>query len=226
MSSTAVIPGYNEVDTIESVIRDVKKYVNQIIYVDDGSTDGTASEAKSIDNEIRVIKVKENRGKGFAMRQGFKKAMDLDYDKVVTIDSDGQHRAKNIPKMLDLLDEYDMVIGNRYGRRHYTVPRNVMGNFGLNFLTNLFSYGPQGFLRNEWVEDTQSGLRAINVEALKKMNLISNEYQIESEMIYEAAKHGLKIEEIPVFVPIRVEGTQIMDGINNFLMVFKKRFNL
>lgn len=224
MKTVAVIPGYNEADTVEAVIEDVNRYVDQIIYVDDGSTDNTACKAR--DSGAKVVRVKKNMGKGFALRLGFKKALELDYDKIITIDSDGQHRAKNIPRMLELLDGCDMVIGNRYGRRNYTVPRNVMGNFGLNFLTNLLSYGPQGLLRNDWVEDTQSGLRAINAESLEKMHLISNEYEIESEMIYEAAKHDLKIEEIPVFVPIRVEGTQIMDGVNNFLMVLKKRFNL
>jgi hypothetical protein len=101
-----------------------------------------------------------------------------------------------------------------------------MGNFGLNFITNFLSYGPQGLLRHQWLGDTQSGFRAFEAEALRKMDLESREYGIESEEVYEAAINNLKVEEIPIRIPIRVRGVGIRDGINNALIVFKKRFNL
>ncbi len=224
MSTAAVIPGYNEEESIGFVIKETEKYVDEVIYVDDGSTDGTVKIAEDLGTT--VITYGENVGKGYALRTGFQAALDRNHDIIVTLDSDGQHDPAYIPNFLQAIKEADMVLGSRYAGRPYTIPRNVLGNFGLNFITNILSYGPQGFFRGQWLKDTQTGFRAFTHEALQKMNLEANEYAIESEMIYEAAKNKLKIVEIPVRVAIRVRGVGIMDGIKNGLHVFKRRFGL
>ncbi len=224
MSTAAVIPGYNEQETIGFVIKETKKYVDEVIYVDDGSTDDTVKIAEELGTT--TITYGENVGKGYALRTGFQAALDRNHDIIVTLDSDGQHDPAYIPNFLEKIKEGDMVLGSRYAGRPYTIPRNVLGNFGLNFVTNILSYGPQGFLRGQWLKDTQTGYRAFTREALEKMNLEATEYAIESEMIYEAARNNLTVKEIPVRVAIRVRGVGIMDGIKNGLHVFKRRFGL
>ncbi|MFP4634102.1 MAG: glycosyltransferase family 2 protein [Candidatus Aenigmatarchaeota archaeon] len=224
MSTAAVIPGYNEEETIGFVIRQTEKYVDEVIYVDDGSTDDTVEIAKKLGTT--VITYGQNMGKGYALRVGFNAALEKDHDVIVTLDSDGQHDPAHIPNFLEKIKDADIVIGSRYSGHHYTIPRNVLGNFGLNFITNILSYGPQGFFRGQWLKDTQTGYRAFTHEALQKMNLKATEYAIESEMVYEAARNDLTVKEIPVRVAIRVRGVGIMDGIHNGLHVFKRRFGL
>ncbi|MFP4046086.1 MAG: glycosyltransferase family 2 protein [Candidatus Aenigmatarchaeota archaeon] len=224
MSVAAVIPGYNEEDAIGEVIEDTKEYVDEVIYVDDGSTDRTMEIAR--DRDAHVVSYGENVGKGFALRMGFKVALKRNHDSIVVLDSDGQHDPRYIPHLLEALDDSDIVIGSRYAGRFYTIPRNVLGNFGLNFITNLLSYGPQGLLRHQWLGDTQSGLRAFTRKALETMNLEAREYAIESEVIYEAAVNNLKVKEIPIKVAVRVRGITIRDGLKNGLWIFKKRFKL
>lgn len=224
MSTAAVIPGYNEEDTIKEVVSETKEYVDKVFYVDDGSEDKSKKQAEEAGAE--VLSYGKNIGKGFALRYGFNKALEEDYEKVVVLDSDGQHDPRYIPRLLDALQDADMVIGSRYEGRFYTVPRNVLGNFGLNFITNFLSYGPQGLLKHKWLGDTQSGLRAFTKEALKRMELEAREYAVESEMVYEAARNKITVEEVPIKIASRVRGVTIKDGIRNGLWVFKRRFHL
>lgn len=224
MHAIAVIPGYNVEDTVGNVVRDTKKYVDMVIYVDDGSTDKSAEMAEKAGAE--VVKLYFNHGKGFALRTGIYIALERGTDIVVTLDSDGQHYPRDIPRFLDKIREVDVVNGSRYGGRFYTFPRNIIGNFGLNFITNFFSYGPLNLLRQRWLGDTQSGYRAFKSEALRKMNLRAKRYEIEGEMIFEIAINNLKVKEIPIVTKAKIKGVTIRDGINNARFLFKKRFRL
>jgi len=221
----AVIPGYNVEKSVGKVVKETKKYVDEVLFVDDGSSDRSAKIAKK--TGALIIKYKPNMGKGHALRIGFKYAIKLGADVVITLDSDGQHYPKYIPEFLKTLKRgYDVVIGSRYAGRFYTFPRNVIGNFGLNFITNLFSFGPDGLLKHQWLGDTQSGYRAFRVDALKKMNLISNRYEIEGEVVFEIAKNNLKVKEIPIVTKAKIKGVTIMDGLNNAKLLFKKKLKL
>jgi len=220
----AVIPGYNVEKTVGKVVKETKKYVDEVIYVDDGSFDKSSKIAKKMG--ALIVKYKPNMGKGYALRTGFKYAIELGADVIITLDSDGQHYPKYIPQFLKTLKKYDVVIGSRYAGRFYTFPRNVIGNFGLNFITNFLSYGPQNLFRHKWLGDTQSGYRAFKIEALKKMNLKSKRYEIEGEITFEIAKNKLKVKEISIITKARIKGVTIMDGINNAKFLFKKRFKL
>lgn len=221
----AVIPGYNVENTVRKVVEETKKYVDEVIFVDDGSRDRSSEEAKK--GGATVIRLPENQGKGFALRTGIKAAIEKGADVIVTLDSDGQHYPKDIPRFLETLSKgYDVVIGSRYAGRFYTFPRNVIGNFGLNFITNMFSYGPANLFRHKWLGDTQSGYRAFKAEALKKMNLEAKRYEIEGEMVFEIAKNNLKVKEIPIVTKAKIKGVTVMDGIHNAKFLFKKRFKL
>lgn len=225
MHTIAVIPGYNVEKTVGPVVKETRKYVDEVFYVDDGSGDRSVEMAEK--SGAKVIKLYANHGKGFALRTGIYLALENGTDVVVTLDSDGQHYPNDIPKFLEKIKEgYDVVIGSRYEGKFYTFPRNVLGNFGLNFLTNFFSYGPQNLPRHKWLGDTQSGFRAFKAEALKKMNLSAKRYEIEGEMVFEIAINNLRVKEIPIVTKPKIRGVGIRDGIDNAKFLFKKRFKL
>jgi len=217
----AIIPGYNVEKTVGNVVKETKKYVDEVIYIDDGSFDDSREVANK--NGALVIRYEPNMGKGFALRVGIKMAIMVGADIIITLDSDGQHYPEYIPEFLKAIEEgYDVVIGSRYAGRFYTFPKNVIGNYILNFITNMISFGPLNFLRHRWLGDTQSGYRAFRSEALKKMNLISNRYEIEGELTFEIAKNKLKVKEIPIVTKARIKGVTVIDGINNARFLFKK----
>src|SRR5689334_16812154 len=94
-----LIPTYNNEQTLPRVITAVQQYTNRILVVNDGSTDNTESVLKNFPG-VHVIAFPRNRGKGLALRMGFKEAVKLGYENVITIDSDGQHYAEDIPSFL------------------------------------------------------------------------------------------------------------------------------
>lgn len=220
----AVIPGLNVERTVGRVTGETKRYVDEVIFVDDGSTDKSGEVARRAG--ARVIRLKSNRGKGFALRTGFKIALREGADVIVTLDSDGQHHPRYITKFLKAIEDADAVIGSRYAGRFYTFPRNVIGNFGLNFITNVFAYGPKGLLQHVWKGDTQSGFRAFRREALEAMNLQADRYAIESEVVVEAARNNLKVVEIPITTKGKIRGVTIRDGLRIGVFLFKKTFRL
>src|SRR5258706_4652100 len=109
----AVIPCFNEQATIASVAQLVRPQVCHVIVIDDGSTDGSATEAKSSGAE--VIRHESNQGKGQALRTGMIRARDLNFEWVLTVDADGQHAADDIPKFFDCVHKTaaKLVVGNR-----------------------------------------------------------------------------------------------------------------
>lgn len=215
--AVAVIPAFNEQDRISDVVRRTKKYVNYVIVVDDGSTDKTSQAAKS--SGARVISYKENKGKGFALRLGFEEAFKLNPDYIITLDADGQHDPKHIPKILNVLKDCDMVLGSRFLGKIKTSRTNIFGNIGLRFGVNILSFG---FDSKKWLSDTESGFRAYKADSLKRLDLRGNRFEIEAEIILEAAKKGLKIKEVPVVVPLKVRGVTVADGLKNAAYVTKR----
>lgn len=226
MKVFAVIPGLNVEKTVGAVVREARRYVDGVVFVDDGSKDRSGAIAKSAG--ALVITLDRNYGKGFALRTGFATAVREDADVVVALDSDGQHYPRYIRNALDALEKEgaDVVVGSRYAGHFYTVPRNVIGNYGLNFITNFFAYGPRGLMRHMWKGDTQSGFRAFRRGALERMNLTANRYAIEGEMVYEAARNHLKVVEIPIKTKSGIRGVRMQDGVKNALFLFKKFLRL
>ncbi len=217
MRSLAIIPAYNEEKSIAGIIRKTKKYVNKIIVIDDGSKDKTAKIAKGAGAE--VISFKTNRGKGCALRLGFKRALKLKPKFIITLDSDGQHKPEDIPRFLENLEKYDMVIGSRFLGKIRTSNINIFGNTGLKFGVNLLSFGLNF---DKWLTDTESGYRGYKYDSLKKLDLRGNRFEIEAEIILEAARNNLKIKEIPIIVPVAIKGITVRDGIKNAAHVTKR----
>jgi len=114
LKTVVLIPTYNNAAKLQAVIDDVRRFTHNVIIVNDGSTDETATILAHC-SSLGIIDLKENKGKGNAMQLGFKRAMELQYNYAITIDSDGQHLAKDLEAFLNKIEEFpdSMIVGAR-----------------------------------------------------------------------------------------------------------------
>ena len=258
----AVIPCFNTQRSIAEVVIKCKKYVDEVLVIDDGSTDVTAQEAKAAG--ASVISHDKNRGKGAAIKTGFKK---VDGDIIIFIDGDGQHDPDNIPKLLApiIQGRADFVIGSRYlsGSKTSSNPfsrkaTNAIASFIISFIISVIQpiarfisrkpsssgshlqiYGTDKFAVNfknyrvldgrfKWITDCTSGFTAMKKENYGKLNLLSNGFQIETEMIFEQAKNGFVIAETPISCNWERSLSKLSitgDGIKTLLLLVGKMVN-
>ena len=197
---TAIIPAYNEQVSIGSIVLKTKRYVDRVIVVDDGSIDKTAEVAVLAGAEL--IKHKTNMGKGKALKTGFEASKDAKI--ILTLDGDGQHNTRDIPKLLKpIIDgKADVVNGSRYleGKEENTPAYRRVGQNVLDTVTN--------FNAKTNVTDSQSGFRAFADHTLQVFKFRESGYSIESEMIVEASNAGFKIVEVPISVRYDVNGSK------------------
>jgi glycosyltransferase involved in cell wall biosynthesis len=196
---TAIMPAYNEELCISGIILGSKKYVDKIIVVDDGSTDNTAEIAELAG--AKVITHHSNMGKGAALKTGFEAAKRSEI--IVTLDSDGQHNPKEIPKLIAPIinGEADIVNGSRYinGNKKDTPSYRRIGQTVLDKATNLGS--------GLDITDSQSGFRAFIGHSLPIFRFNHSDFAIESEMLMDAANAGLRIKEVEIGVRYDVDGS-------------------
>ncbi len=193
MGIICVIPAFNEERTIEEVVQQAKKYVDEVIVVDDGSTDCTLKKAEEAGS--RTIRHKKNMGKGAALRTGISAALRRRADIIVTMDGDGQHDPHLIPKLIEPIvrGEADVVIGSRFlkhGRRKGMPKIRVLSNKITTFILRRI-YGVE-------TTDSQSGFRAFKADALKRVSFHSDDFIAESEILIEAKRKGLTVKEVPI----------------------------
>lgn len=189
---SVIIPVYNEEGNIGAMIRKVREVIgptNELLVVDDGSTDNTA---KELDAKIcTILRHDVNKGKGQAMKTGIAAAKGK---LTFFIGGDGQDEPREIPLFLDAIKKgADFVIGSRFIGNLTEGSITVVNNLGNRFLTALFNilYGVR-------LTDTQAEFKCIRTEKLKNMKLVSQRYEIETEMIIRALRKGYKIAEVPV----------------------------
>lgn len=196
---TAILPAYNEEVSIGSVVLNTKKYVCNIIVVDDGSTDNTVEIAELAG--AQVIRHSSNKGKGAALKTGFEAAKSSEI--IITMDSDAQHDPKEIPKLIAPIinGEADIVNGSRYisGNKKDTPSYRRIGQTVLDKATNLGS--------GLDITDSQSGFRAFARHAIPAFRFSSVDFGIESEMLTDAANAGLRIKEVEINVRYDVDGS-------------------
>lgn len=195
----AIIPAYNEEKALADVIGKTLDYVDEVIVVDDGSSDKTSEVA--VEAGARVIKHSVNLGKGEALKSGFK-AIDDD-SIIITIDGDGQHNPNEIPDLVRPIieDGADLVNGSRYmnGPEENTPAYRRVGQKVLDIATNI-SAGTK-------VTDSQSGFRAFSSKSKNVFRFKDTGFGIESEMLVDAAEAGLKIVEVPITVRYDLDGS-------------------
>jgi glycosyltransferase involved in cell wall biosynthesis len=193
LQACVIIPTYNNAATLATVIRDVMLYTDQVIVVNDGSTDHTLEIVRQFP-AVQLVTYEKNVGKGWALRQAFKYAVQQGYKFAITIDSDGQHFAKDLPVFINKLKEEKnvLIIGSR-NMNQSSVPGK--SSFGHKF-SNFWFKVETGIA----CPDTQSGYRLYPVWLLRNTRLITRKYEFEIEVLVRSAWKGIEIESVPVSV--------------------------
>ena len=189
-----VIPTYNNATTLADVIQQTLIYCHDIIVINDGSTDCTYSILTNFENKITTVSYHNNRGKGYALKQGFQKAITMGFAYAITIDSDGQHYPKDIVALLEKSIEHPeaIVVGKRDLRG---VDRSKGSKFANKF-ANLW------FVLQTWVKgiDTQSGFRLYPLKKTKGTKLLTARYEAELSILVLSSWHGVEIVSAPIEV--------------------------
>jgi glycosyltransferase involved in cell wall biosynthesis len=204
------IPAFNEAKPIAEVIMKSKKYADAVIVYDDGSTDDTYEVANSAG--ATVIRNPENKGYGVAIRSLFQAAKEQNADIMVTLDSDGQHNADQIPQLIEPLvkQRFDMVIGSRFldSNDKEKVPK--YRSFGIKTITKLTQAASYS-----GITDSQSGFRAYNKNALSKINLFEDGMAVSIEILLRAKEKKLLTTEVPITINYDVKDTSTHNPISH-----------
>lgn len=201
-----IVPTYNNERTIVDVLRRIRAYTRNVIVVNDGSTPATmqAISATFDASEMpEIVDYSPNRGKGYALMQGFSRALELGYCYAVTIDSDGQHFPEDIPTVMDchLANKEAVVVGSRNLTADNMPSKNTFANKFSNFWFHL-----QTGIR---LEDTQSGYRLYPLEQINLKWPITPRYEAELELLVFSAWRGVPVTSVPVRVYYPPEGERV-----------------
>jgi glycosyltransferase involved in cell wall biosynthesis len=194
LNCCVIIPTYNNQQTIGSVINDVLNYSSDVIVVNDGATDNTAELLKEFQGKITVLSYSPNQGKGMALRTGIRHAQEKGFRYAITIDSDGQHFADDIPVFIDKIEEHPdtLIVGARNLNQENMPKKNTFGNKFSNFWFR--------FQTGIALPDTQSGFRLYPVEKMKGAKYFTSKYEFEIEVMVKAAWRGIKVISVPIKV--------------------------
>ena len=188
-----VIPTYNNDKTIKTVVEKCLLYCDDVIVVTDGCTDRTTDILHAIDG-ITIVSYAQNRGKGYALKMGFRKALEMGYSYVITLDGDGQHYPEDIPLFLKANQQHpqSLIIGSR---QLEGVDRSKGSSFANKF-SNFWFYVQTG----RALPDTQTGYRLYPLHRLYGLSLLTSRYEAELELLVFASWHGVKLVPIPIQV--------------------------
>lgn len=191
----AALPVFNEVSSVVEILEEVKRYANDVLVVDDGSTDGTHEILADFPG-ITSIRHEKNVGYGGALKSAFRYAIDRGFNTIVTLDCDGQHQPKRLPRFVVAAEQADIVSGSRYLKEYEDdnappperlfinrrITRDLNQRFGLS------------------ITDAFCGFKAYRTECLKQIEpkITDLGYAMPLQVWIEAALLGLKVIEIPV----------------------------
>jgi len=210
-----VIPTYNERENLGPIVKRLHAALPKVhvLVVDDGSPDGTgklADELSEADERVNVMHRTEKAGLGAAYVAGFRWALERDYATIVEMDADGSHGPEDLPRMLEALDDADLVVGSRY------VPGGSVVNWPkrrelLSRGGNLYSRVALGVK----VNDITAGFRAYRREVLEKLDLdaiASHGYCFQIDLTWRTDEAGFEIVEVPITFTERAIGESKMSG--------------
>jgi glycosyltransferase involved in cell wall biosynthesis len=189
------IPVYNEQKYVRTVLDKVKRFHDDILIIDDGSTDGTA-DVLAGRSDIHLIRHAVNRGYGQSLIDAFRYADRHGYDWVITMDCDEQHEPEMIPEFIRHIraDEWDVISGSRYleMRQGDDLPpgdRRAINAAVTAILNDLFGWN---------LTDSFCGFKAHRVSAMRRLNLTETGYAFPLQLWPQVYEHGLRVKEIPV----------------------------
>jgi glycosyltransferase involved in cell wall biosynthesis len=193
MKIYAVIPAYNEAQTVRDVAARTLEVVSDVIVVDDGSSDGTRGALEGL--PVTVISNPSNLGKGASLWRGFSVALAEGADAVVTLDADAQHRPEDIPRLLAAWQANPgrVIIGARLWDREKVPPLRYLGNRFANFWVAWAAGYP--------VADSQSGFRVYPASLLRRVQVFHGpnaRFAFESEILIEAGRAGFPTRAVPI----------------------------
>ena len=202
MKVCTLMPTYNNGGTLSDVVERVLTYCPDVIVVNDGCTDNSAEILASFADRITVVDYGRNRGKGYALKQGFKKAKAMGFDYAITIDSDGQHFPEDIPLFVEALERHPgaLIVGSRNIRQDNMPGKNTFANKFSNFWFRL----------QTWMDlpDTQTGYRLYPLKRLPR--IFSARYEAELSLLVFSAWRGTDL------VPIKVNVFYPEDRVTHF----------
>jgi glycosyltransferase involved in cell wall biosynthesis len=216
----AGIAAYNEARYVGSIVLQARQYVDEVIVVDDGSTDNTARVAELAG--ATVIRHTQNRGKGAAIQSILAEAKRRNPDVLVLLDADAQHDPNEIPALIKPVSEgFDLVIGSREAQKDKTPRYRRIGQKVIFRSSRLASKAN--------VADSESGFRALSPKAIHDLELKATGFAIESEMITRAADKNLKITEVPISNIYTKDGSTLnpirhgMDVLSRIIVLISQR---
>lgn len=221
-----IVPTYNERENIKPLVNGIfsslKDYDVNILFIDDGSPDGTAQEIKELQKDeprIKLIERDKKMGLGRAYISGFDFAIKNGYSHVFEMDADLSHRPEYLPKFLELSKNYDLIIGSRYvkggGVKNWSRLRELISRIG-----NIYARFILGFP----FQDSTAGFKCFKIEVLKEIKpetLSSQGYSFQIENVWRAWKKGFKIVELPIIFYEREKGKSKMSKKIIIEAVFK-----
>jgi len=212
MKTCIIIPTYNEAKAIGGIVKEIiSKRKFDVVVVDDGSSDKTGKIAS--DNGAVVIYNKTNLGKGYALKQGFKYALDNGCDAVITMDGDGQHHYEDLDSFIDASQDPDVAIV--VGNRMLEIEKMPL----VRKLTNKVMSSIISLVCEQAIPDSQCGFRLIKREVLDKIDLKTDKYEIESELLIKAAKLKHKIKSVNIRTIYDGQKSQINPFVDTFRFI-------
>lgn len=212
-----IIPAYNEEDSIGRVIEDVRTNCPQmdILVVNDGSADHTSDRARA--SGVVVLDLPFNLGIGGGMQTGYKYAAEKGYDIAIQVDGDGQHDPKEIPKLLQTLEErkVDVAIGSRF-ITDLEYKATTMRRVGITVLSKVIS-----IMVRQKITDPTSGFRASRKKAIQLFAVNYPQDYPEPEVVVLLSKSGLKMAEVPVKMSQRYSGESSITKIRSIYYMVK-----
>lgn len=221
MKTCVIIPAYNESRGIGRVVKELRDQGLEVTVIDDGSQDNTSELAQA--SGATVIRNATNQGKGASLRRGFQYALDSACDAVITMDGDGQHNPQDVSRFLTFsqTNPAEMLIGNRMQELKNMPLVRVLTNRFMSWLISKIS--------RQNIPDTQCGFRFMKRIVLENMDLKTSKFEIESEMLIEAARKGFKIESVPIATVYAEEISQInpfVDTLRFIRFIVKRLWTL
>lgn len=190
MKVCAIIPVFNEADTVGDVVAGVKPLVAEVIVVDDGSNDGSGDRATQAG--AVCLRLDRNRGKGSALRHALANIAHRDFTHVLFLDGDGQHRPEDIPLLVEQARTTgaDLVIGVRaFDKARMPASRHFSNTVGSGLASRLVG---------QPIQDSQSGFRLARLDRLRGIRLRSRRYEFEMEVLIKVCANGGRVAHAPV----------------------------
>jgi glycosyltransferase involved in cell wall biosynthesis len=197
-----IIPTYNNAGTLLQVINSAKPYAAYIIVVNDGSNDQTRALLQRVSG-VEVVEYERNRGKGYALRCGFKRALQAGFRYAITIDADGQHYSTDIPHFIEavIAAPDSLLIGSRLLQQENMPAKNSFANRFSNFWYHLQTL--------HHLPDTQSGFRLYPIRKMRRMHFFCNRYEAELEMLVRLSWRLIPVKAIPVSIYYAPAGERV-----------------